>query len=103
MPSEKKGFFGGEWRTVKKVADKNAAKAKEIKSKTLDKSRYKSDIISDSVTGPNSKAIKTLNKYKDADWYLSKDDQIKYGIVHSVISDISEYCANLDTIKKSLI
>lgn len=48
---------------VQKVADKNAAKAKEIKSKTLDKSRYKSDSISGSVTGPNSKAIKTLNKY----------------------------------------
>jgi ATP-dependent Clp protease, protease subunit len=31
---------------------------------------------------------KTLNKYKDKDWYLYAEDQVKYGVIDSVIEDI---------------
>jgi ATP-dependent Clp protease, protease subunit len=33
---------------------------------------------------------KTLARYKDKDWYFYTDDQLKYGLVDAVISDISE-------------
>lgn len=33
---------------------------------------------------------KTLNKYKNKEWYLYSEDQIKYGIVDKVVEDIIE-------------
>ena len=33
---------------------------------------------------------KTLNKYKNKEWYLYSEDQIKYRIVDKIIDDIDE-------------
>jgi ATP-dependent Clp protease protease subunit len=33
---------------------------------------------------------KTFGKYKKTDWYLNSDEQVKYGVVHSIIKDISQ-------------
>lgn len=33
---------------------------------------------------------KTLNKYKNKEWYLYAEDQIKYGIVDKIVEDIIE-------------
>ena len=33
---------------------------------------------------------KTLNKYKNKEWYLYAEDQIKYHIVDKTIDDIDE-------------
>lgn len=33
---------------------------------------------------------KTLNKYKNKEWYLYAEDQVKYGIVNKIIDDIDE-------------
>lgn len=33
---------------------------------------------------------KTLNKYKNKEWYLYSEDQVKYGIVNKIIDDIDE-------------
>lgn len=56
------GVIGMKWGQHRAALNEKR-KAKEINSKTLDKPRYKSDSISDSITGPESKVIKTLNKY----------------------------------------
>ena len=34
--------------------------------------------------------IKTLNKYKNKEWFLYSEDQLKYGIVDKIIDDIDE-------------
>ena len=33
---------------------------------------------------------KTLNKYKNKEWYLYSEDQVQYGIVNKIIDDIDE-------------
>ena len=33
---------------------------------------------------------KTLNKYKNKEWYLYSEDQVKYGIVDKIVEDIIE-------------
>ena len=33
---------------------------------------------------------KTLNKYKNKEWFLYSEDQLKYGIVDKIIDDIDE-------------
>ena len=33
---------------------------------------------------------KTLNKYKNKEWYLYSEDQVKFGIVNKIIDDIDE-------------
>jgi ATP-dependent Clp protease protease subunit len=33
---------------------------------------------------------KTLNKFKDKDWYLYAEDQLKYGVVDQIVSDVND-------------
>lgn len=33
---------------------------------------------------------KILNKYKNKEWYLYSEDQLKYGVVNNIVEDIDE-------------